>query len=133
MNTLVPKLLRGMTNGFFVNIGNSEDTSGLITQFEWEGLYIPMIDRPLHDLLEKEQAPTLIHYLTINETIDAVTHLGQFLEDSQKQIGWKRWPIIVRMISQYNTHELMDKNHYTLVGFEGKCVYYIHKIWDVLI
>ncbi len=133
MNTLVPRILRGMTDGFFVNIGQAEDTSALQTEFDWEGLYVPKIDRKLHDIFEDNHVPTIIHYLTVHEEIDAVEHLGMFFEDAQNQIGWKRRPVIIRAISQWNTKELMDKYHYTLIGYEGNCVYYIHTIWDVLV
>ena len=133
MNCLVPRILRGMTDGYFVNIGNAEDTSALLTEFDWEGLYIDNIDRPLNNIMESHHAPTIIHYLTIHEEIDAVTHLGQFFADANNKIGWKRRPIIIRFLSQYNTKELMDKYHYTLVDYEGNYNYYIHSIWDCLV
>lgn len=133
MNTLVPQLLRGMTDGFFLNIGHAEDTSALQSEFQWEGLYVELLTKPLHEVLNDNRAPTLLHYMTINEGFPVVSVLKEFFEKVQSIPGWKRRIIIMRIPRMSGTKEVMDKWYYTFVSSDGNFDYYIHKMWDILV
>jgi hypothetical protein len=130
MNTLVPRLLRGMTDGYFVNIGHPEDTSALETEFMWEGVYIPIVVKPLHTMFEERQCPTILHYVTIDETIDAGSILKTFFDTVEGIPGWKRRMVIVRAAG---VRKFMENNLYTYVSSEENYDYFIHTIWDVLV
>jgi hypothetical protein len=119
-----------MTDGYFVNIGYSEDTSALETEFMWEGIYIPAVTKPLHTMFEEGQCPTILHYVTIDETVGTLNVLKTFFETVEGIPGWKRRMIIVRAAG---VRGFMENNLYTYILSEGNYDYFIHTIWDVLI
>jgi hypothetical protein len=133
MNSFIIKLFREMTDGFFVNIGNPEDTSFLETQFMWEGLYIKKLNSPLHNILETNRCPTLLHYVTFNEETNIIQVLKEFFDTVNNIPGWKRRIIMMRIpYTEYNI-DILTTYYYTFILSEKNYEYYIHTIWDVLI
>lgn len=133
MNCLVTRVFRGMTDGFFLNIGQPEDTSTLETEFAWEGLYLNELDKPLHDVLEETRCPTLLHYVTVNDKVNVEQVLSSFFDTVDSIPGWKRRIIMMRVAHTETLKDFLAGRYYTFVCSEGNYDYYIHTIWDVLV
>jgi len=133
MNDIVIKTLRGMTDGYFVNIGQAEDTSILETEYKWDGLYLNDVTQPLHNMLEVNRSSGLIHYLTIHERFDALSLLKPFFETIASIPGWKRRIIIMKIPHSDITSKYLSENDYTFIISDKEYDYFIHTIWDILI
>ena len=133
MNTIVISILRGMTDGYFLNIGHPEDTSVLETEFLWEGAYVNELTKSLHDTMEEQRCSGLIHYFTIHERFDALPILKQFFEMVDSIPGWKRRIIMLRVPHSEELKKYLTENYYTFASSEGSYDYFIHTIWDVLL
>jgi hypothetical protein len=122
-----------MTDGYFVNIGYPEDTSAMETEFMWEGVYIPIVNKPLHTMFEERQCPTILHYVTIDKSIDALALLKTFFDTVEGIPGWKRRMIIVRAATSEDFRKFMADSLYTYISSEEDYDYFIHTIWDLLV
>ena len=130
---LVTKILKEMTDGYFVNIGRPEDTFILEKEFMWEGLYLDDLNKPLHNTFEENNCSGLIHYFTIHEKFDVLTLLKTFFETVESIPGWKRRIIMMRIPHSDESIKYLSENCYTFVSSEGNYDYFIHTIWDVLL
>jgi hypothetical protein len=127
---VVPQILRGMTDGYFINIGRAEDTLILETSLKWEGFYIDETPNSLYRVVQDNLCPTMIYYLTIRPPV-SVEFLKAYFDEEQKST--KRKVIMCRVFHSDELKAFLTSNFYTYVSSEGDYDYFIHILWGNLL
>ena len=126
----VINILRGMTDGYYVNIDGSYDMNILKTLFNWDGIELTSKDYPLHQAMQNNRCPTILYFVAIRDCID-VSVIKSFFEDEQRLT--KRRVIIFRLFHNEELKKFLTENYYIFVYKVGMYDYFIHTLWDNLI
>jgi len=126
----VISILRGMTDGYYVNIDNAYDMGILKSQFNWDGIELTSKDYPLHQTMQSKRCPTILYFVAIRDFID-VSIIKSFLDDEQNFT--KRRVIIFRLFHSDEMKKFLTDNYYTFIYRNGMYDYFIHTLWDNLL